>query len=216
MEKTSTKKIIRKEFEIMPLSEDYVKPVKAKKGSIGYDLSIPRDFVVPAHSRVKIPLDFAINLPVGVEGKIEPRSGCSLHGMTGYGVKSHKVKLLGFIPKTKKTYGRQTFNADVLVGKIDPGYTDNVHVLLKNDDESFTIKGGTRIAQMTFYTTIAPFFKIVEKLTAKSRGGGFCSSGLDRIDPVRPKHNPVSEKDEATTNQSEIPSVGIEVATSNE
>lgn len=216
MKNSKSKKIVRKEFEIQLLSDDCVKPVKAKKGSIGYDLTIPHDFVVPAHCRVKIPLDFAINLPAGVEAKIEPRSGCSLNGMTGYGVKKKKLKLFGIIPVTKKIYGRQTFNADVLIGKIDPNYTDNVHVLLKNDDESFTIKGGTRIAQMTFYSTIAPFFKVVDKLTAKSRGGGFSSSGLDKIEPVRPHHTPIKEKDEATTNEPDITPDEKEVATSNE
>ena len=41
----------------------------------------------------------------------------------------------------------------------------------------FRRTAGTRIAQMSFYSTIAPFFCEVEKLTCKSRGGGFGSSG---------------------------------------
>lgn len=206
MKKEQTKKVVRKEFEIKPLSDDFVMPVKAKRGSIGYDLTVPHDFLILAHSRVKIPLDFAINLPNGIEAKIEPRSGCSLHGMVGVGAKKRKLKLFGFLPINKKFYGRQTFDADVLPGKIDPNYTDNVHVLLKNNDVEFTIKAGTRIAQMTFYSTVAPFFRIVDELSCKSRGGGFCSSGLYKIEPARKRYLPVTEKDEAVVAEADIAS----------
>ena len=48
MKKESTKKIVRKEFEIKPLSTDFVMPIKAKIGSIGYDLTCPRDIIIPA------------------------------------------------------------------------------------------------------------------------------------------------------------------------
>lgn len=214
MKKEQSKKIVRKEFEIKPLSDDFVMPQKAKRGSIGYDLTIPRDVVIPAHSRVKIPLDFAINLPNGTEAKIEPRSGCSLYGMVGYGCKKRKLKLFGFIPVTKKFYGRQTFDADVMVGKIDPNYTDNVHVLLKNNDVEFTIKAGTRIAQMTFYYTTSPFFRIVEELFCKSRGGGFSSSGLYKIEPARQRHTPVTKEDEADVTEADITSPEPEAAPS--
>lgn len=203
MKKEKSKKVVRKEFEIKPLSDDFALPVKAKRGSIGYDLTVPRDIQIPAHSRVKIPMDFAINLPNGIEAKIEPRSGCSLHGMTGYGCKKRKIKLFGFIPVSKKFYGRQTFNADVMVGKIDPNYTGNVHVLLKNNDVEFTIKSGTRIAQMTFYYTTSPFFRIVEELSCKSRDGGFGSSGLCKIEPARNKYTTVTKDDEVVVSEAD-------------
>lgn len=185
MKKETTKKVVRKEFEVRPLSDDFVLPVKAKRGSIGYDLTVPRDIVIPAHSRVKVPLDFAINLPIGTEAKIEPRSGCSLHGIPGVGYYTKEFYVLGFIPCRKRVKCNSRFNADVLIGKIDPNYTDNVHVLIKNDDVEFTLKAGTRIAQMTFYYTTSPFFRIVDKLSSKSRGGGFESSGVNKIEPVR-------------------------------
>lgn len=195
MKKEITKKIVRKEFEIQPLSDDFVMPVKAKRGSIGYDLTVPRDIVIPAQSRVKIPLDFAINLPAGTEAKIEPRSGCSLKGMVGYGVRKIKKYFLGFIPYFKKVYCKGTFDADVMIGKIDPNYTDNVHVLIKNNDVEFTLKSGTRIAQMTFYYTTSPFFKIVDALSSKSRGGGLGSSGVNRIEPARKHYTTIPEKE---------------------
>lgn len=180
--KDSTKTIKRREFEIQPLADSFELPIRAKRGSIGYDLTVPEDFHVPAHSRCRIPLRFAINLPYGVEAKIEARSGATLNGIVGYGRYKLKTKVFGIIPVTKKMSGRHNFDADVMPGKIDPNYTDEVHVLMKNNDGAFTIKAGTRIAQMTFYNVGSPFLRIVEKLTCKSRGGGFGSSGTDRIE----------------------------------
>lgn len=214
----ANKKIVRKEFEIMPLSDDFVMPVKAKRGSIGYDLTVPRDIAVAPHSRVKVPLDFAINLPYGVEAKIEPRSGCSLRGLPGYGWKKKLFMLFGFIPVSKRVLCDDLFDADVMIGKIDPNYTDNVHVLIKNNDEGFTLKAGTRIAQMTFYNTTAPFFRIVKELTSKSRGGGLGSSGTSRLAPARKVPSTTDEKEGGTKPASVLPTSGQEVppSTSNE
>lgn len=164
-------------FEVQPFGEFYILPYKAKPGSIGYDLVAPVDFIVPAHSRCCMPLNIAINLPRNIEGKIEPRSGFSIRGMEGYGKKRIATKLLGFIPWHKEISGKQNFDADVLVGKIDPGYTDNINVIIKNNDEQFLIRRGTRIAQITFYKVVSPEFEIVDKLSCASRGGGLGSSG---------------------------------------
>lgn len=174
----------RREIEIKPLSPNFDLPLRVKRGSIGYDLTCPNDVLVPAHSRVSIPMGFAINLPYGTEGKIEPRSGLSKNGMKGWGRRTVRRKWLGFIPYTRVFQnGMRNYDADVLIGKIDPCYTDEVHVLLKsNDNDAFVIKAGTRIAQLTFYQTGSPFFRIVEELTCKSRGGGLGSSGTERVE----------------------------------
>ena len=157
--KSEKAKIRKREFEIKLLSENAALPKKAVRGAIGYDLCLPNDFRVPAHSRVAIPLDLAINLPVGIEAKIEPRSGCSLRGIEGYGTrKVIKRRILGIIPVT-----------DTII----------------NRDESFLIRKGSRIAQLTFYQTIAPFFKQVEELTCDNRGGSLGHTGTDRLRGVR-------------------------------
>lgn len=172
----------RRTFEIKPFTDSFCLPVRAKKGSIGYDLTVPQNTLIPAHSRCRIPLGFAINLPSGVEAKIEPRSGLSITGMIGYGIRKVSRKLFGFIPWfSRKVYGKWHFDADVIVGKIDPKYTDEVNVIVKNNDVQFTIEAGTRIAQMSFYNVGSPFFKVVDKLTCKSRGGGLGSSGTSAI-----------------------------------
>lgn len=168
---------VKKTFDICPTAYPYFTPEKAKPGSIGYDLVCPVDFRVPAHSRVAIPVNFAINLPFGVEAKIEARSGMTLRGMEGYGRRVKWVRKWGFIPWKTTQSGKMNFDADVMPGKIDPNFTDSINVILKNNDVAFTIKAGTRIAQMTFYSTIAPFFEVVSKLSCKSRGGGLGSSG---------------------------------------
>lgn len=175
----SRHRYIPKTFEICPTAYSYFTPEKAKSGSIGYDLVCPVDFHVPAHCRVAIPLNFAINLPFGVEAKIESRSGMTLRGMEGYGTRVKWGWKWGFIPWKTVQSGKLNFDADVMPGKIDPNFTDSINVILKNNDVAFTIKAGTRIAQMTFYSTIAPFFKVVTQLSCKSRGGGLGSSGSE-------------------------------------
>ncbi len=177
MKETLSQKKTYQPFELTHFGDDYFMPYKAKPGSIGYDLVAPADYVVPAHSRCCMPLNIAINLPRNIEGKIEPRSGFSMRGMEGYGRKRKPKKILGFIPWHETISGKLNFNADVLVGKIDPGYTDNINVIIRNNDEQFLIRRGTRIAQITFYRAISPEFTIVEKLSCSSRGGGLGSSG---------------------------------------
>lgn len=179
----------RREFEIKPLNPNFELPVRVKRGSIGYDLKIPEDTIIPAHTRVAIPIGFAINLPYGTEGKIESRSGFAKNGMEGWGRKTTTKKLLGFIPVKKQLpIGFHRYDADVITGKVDPCYTDEVHVLVKNNgDDPFTLKAGKRIAQLTFYQVGSPFFLVVDELTCKSRGGGLGSSGTERIGKKRKK-----------------------------
>lgn len=165
-------------IEIKCLSEKTQIPKQAKARSIGYDLTIPEDFVVPAHSRCSVPLQFAINLPDNIEGKIEARSGFELKGIEGYGEKVvNTKKWLGLKRIKKIVRGIYRWNADVLTGKIDPGYTDCVNVIIKNDDSEFVLLGGTRIAQITFYKVESVNFLKVNKLNCESRGGGLGSSG---------------------------------------
>lgn len=185
--KPQRKHIKLKEFEVVLLSAGARIPQKSARGAIGYDVFVPKDVKVPAHSRTAIPLDIAINLPFGNEAKIEPRSGHSLHGMEGFGTKTEIVRrILGIFAVKKTRSGRLRFDADVLVGKVDPNYVDNIHVIIKNNDTEFTIRAGSRIAQMTFYQTTSPFFKVVDKLTCKSRGGGLGSTGTGNDKPLVP------------------------------
>lgn len=151
-------------IHIKPLGK-FKAPVRAKYGSIGYDLTVPENVYVPGKSRVLIPLNFAIELPRNVEGKIEPRSEFSAKGIEGLGTRKKWILKWGWLPWKLTESGKMHFDADVLVGKIDPFYKDCVNVILKNNDVSFTIIAGTQIAQLSFYPVLhAQEFLEVEEL----------------------------------------------------
>lgn len=146
------------------LTPKAVLPVKKTDGAIGYDLTLDHDVLI-SKVRNAIPLGFAMELPEGIEAKIEPRSGFSANG------------ILGTDPSGS---AQRYYNADVLVGKIDPDYRGDVHVIIrKNNYDCFIIPAGTRIAQMTFYRT-APVegFDVVDELSDTDRDtGGFGHTG---------------------------------------
>lgn len=156
------------EVKIKRLNENAVLPQKATELSIGYDLYVPNDVRIE-HERQVIPLGFAIELPPCIEAKIEPRSGFSSKGIEGF--------LTGY---SKEPQYMQRFDADVLVGKIDPDYRGEVGVIIRNNDpqREFLISQGTRIAQMTFYKTMDLDVVEAEELSDTARGvGGFGSTG---------------------------------------
>lgn len=144
------------------LSEDAIIPKKATDGSIAFDVYVPKDIVIEKGRQV-IPLEFAIELPIGYEAKIEARSGFSLKGMEGI-----------------SENGPTRFDADVITGKIDSDYRGNVGVIINSIEERrFYIKRGTRIAQMTIYHSAPDWeFVEVEELSETERDkGGFGHSG---------------------------------------
>lgn len=161
------------------LNPNAVIPQKATSLSIGYDLYVLEDICIKQQRQV-IPLGFALELPEGIEAKIEPRSGFSSKGIEGFAV-------LEATPESKFNNGLwrridapERFDADVLVGKIDPDYRGEVGVIIRNNQikKPFIITKGTRIAQMSFYKTCDAVFDEVAELSETSRGdGGFGSTG---------------------------------------
>lgn len=170
---------MKRTVKFIPLSKEYFAPTKSDEYAIGYDVYAPEDIKIPAHSRAMVPLGFGIQLPYGIECKIESRSGFAAKGFEGYGAWKERRKLFGIIPYWKTLYGKHRFNADVISGKIDPAYQDKLNVVIKNDDGEFTVKKGTRIAQLTFYKTYACDIEEVEKFDDDypNRGGGIGHSG---------------------------------------
>lgn len=142
-------------MKIKLLSEGAKVPTRAENGAAGFDLYAPADFAV-IRGRNLLPLDIAIELDPGTEGQIRPRSGFSLKGMEGY------------VPTNADETTR--FNADVLLGTIDESYRGNVGVIIKNFDEPFIIKKGTRVAQMVISTYCSSPFELVDELSETSRG----------------------------------------------
>lgn len=171
-------------IEIMPYnSEDsFVVPTPSKDGSIGDDLYIPKDVWVK-HGRNIIPLNFRINLPRGIEGKVEPRSGFSAKGMLGKAMQYVSEKVLWIFRKPAvEVEFEGNFDADVINGKVDPGYRKSVGVIIKNNGMPFKLEAGTRIAQITYYKTAPHRYKKVDEFSNEApyvsdRNGGFGSSG---------------------------------------
>jgi len=129
-------------------------PQHATPSSAGVDLqaAITQNLVLEPQQRVLVPTGLAIELPVGFEAQVRPRSGlANKHGVT-------------------------VLNAP---GTIDADYRGEVGVLLINHGTvPFTIERGMRIAQMVVAPVSFVNWRESESLNASMRGtGGFGSTG---------------------------------------
>ena len=142
----------------LPHAHDLPLPTYATEGSAGMDLlaAIDGDIELPAGKRAIIPSGVAIELPVGFEAQVRPRSGLAA---------KHGVTLL---------------NAP---GTVDSDYRGEVRVNMINlGDAPFTITRGMRIAQMI--VARHEHVEWVERaaLTETVRGaGGHGSTGLHSL-----------------------------------
>ena len=149
--------------KIKKLSDDAFVPVKATEGSAAYDLYAPCDMLVRP-GRSVIDMKFAIELPLGYEAKVEPRSGYSCKGFAGAAASDMDPDM--------------RFDCDVLPGKIDSDFRNSIGVIVCNRDKAFFIKRGQRIAQLTIYSVGVADFVLSEELSDTGRGmGGFGSTG---------------------------------------
>ena len=135
---------------IKKLSEHALIPTRASPGSVGYDLYSIEDMHILPYQRGIVCTGIAATIPMGVYGRIAPRSGLAIkHGVqTGAGV-------------------------------IDPDYTGELKVILFNHgSEKFEIKKGDRIAQLILEKCETPLIDEVEEIKDTQRGTrGFGSSG---------------------------------------
>ena len=125
------------------------------EASAGMDLRahIPASITLQPLGRAVIKTGLFIELPVGVEAQVRPRSGLA----------------------AKK--GITVLNAP---GTIDADYRGEIGVILVNlSNESYTIENGERIAQMVIARHERAEWSAVEKLSQTDRGeGGFGSTGI--------------------------------------
>lgn len=150
-------------IKIKKLTDSAVIPTKATAGAAAYDVYAPLTILVKSGRQV-IDLGFAIELPIGYEAKIEPRSGYSSKGFAGVidYTSDHEMR----------------FDCDVLQGKIDSDYRASIGVILCNRDRNFYIRQGQRIAQMTIYKVENAEF-VPGELSDTDRGqGGFGHTGI--------------------------------------
>ena len=131
-------------------------PTYATAGSAGMDLRahLATPVTLQPLERIVIPTGLFMEIPVGYEVQIRPRSGlASKHGIT-------------------------VLNSP---GTIDSDYRGEIGVLLVNlSQEAFIIENGERIAQMVVAAHGQVAWEIVSELSDTDRGaGGFGSTGKE-------------------------------------
>lgn len=168
-------------------------PKKATEGSAAYDLYIAEDITIKPGRHI-IPLGFAMEMELGYEALVNPRSGFSSKGMEGYMVLMYWQYQspfgliegpMSFDSETPKDAGYkkfvamepERFDCDVIEGKIDSDHREGVGVIVHNRDREFLIKAGMRIAQMTFHKVETVEWEETDTLSETDRGGGFGSTG---------------------------------------
>ena len=128
-------------------------PRKAHEDDAAFDLRSRVDVVIPSGKIILVPTGVFMELPVGYEAQVRPRSGLALkHGIT-------------------------VLNTP---GTIDAGSRGEVGVILINAGPAdFTVARGDRIAQMVVQKLTDVQLVAVEKLSETARGaGGFGSTGI--------------------------------------
>lgn len=129
-------------------------PEYKTSASAGMDLNamLSESVVLKPLERKLIPTGLAIELPIGYEAQVRPRSGLALkHGVT-------------------------VLNTP---GTIDADYRGDIGVILINlSSENFEVKDGERIAQLVIAVHENADWNLVSSLNDTERGaGGFGSTG---------------------------------------
>jgi dUTP pyrophosphatase len=141
----------------LPHGQDLPLPAYQTPASAGMDLlaAIPRQtkLVLEPGGRDLVPTGLSIELPMGFEAQVRPRSGLALH---------HGVTVLNS------------------PGTIDADYRGEICVILVNlGSEPFEIARGDRIAQMIVAPVSRAVLTEVPVLSTSVRGaGGFGSTGI--------------------------------------
>lgn len=127
-------------------------PEYATPGASGMDVRAAEASVIPAGGYTAVGTGLYLEMPLGCEAQVRPRSGLALkHGVT-------------------------VLNAP---GTIDSDYRGEVRIILVNHSkEDFTIEPGDRIAQIVFASVIQVELAGAAELNETARaGGGFGSTG---------------------------------------
>ncbi|MCK5445960.1 MAG: dUTP diphosphatase [Rhodospirillaceae bacterium] len=149
---------VRVAVQRLPHADGIDLPTYATPFSAGLDLpaAIDEDVVLKPGARALVPTGLAIELPIGFEAQIRPRSGlANRHGVT-------------------------VLNAP---GTIDADYRGEICVILINlGEEDFTIGRAMRIAQMVVAPVNQLTWTETGSLGESKRGvGGFGSTGTHGV-----------------------------------
>ena len=127
------------------LAEGAHLPTYMTAGSAGADLyaHLPEPITLPSGTYSAIPTGISIEIPVGLEGQVRPRSGLA---------RKHGVTVL---------------NAP---GTIDSDYRGEIIVLLINHGtQAYTVQDGERIAQLVICPVTHAYFRIEDALSVTQR-----------------------------------------------
>lgn len=144
------KDLLGRPVKLRLLSSAAVKPVYATSGSACMDVYAAEGVIVEPGDTVAIGTGLAMEVPEGYKVSVLPRSGLALKGI------------------------------EVIEGTIDSDYRGEIKVIMANRSTSaFTVKPGTRIAQIELVPVYPMHFNVVEELGDTRRGtGGFGSTGI--------------------------------------
>jgi len=143
---------------VNPGSNDVPLPTYATEGSAGMDIcaAVEQAVTLAPGQTSLIPSGFSIELPVGFEAQVRPRSGLAA---------KHSVGILNS------------------PGTIDSDYRGEVKIILANfGKEPFVVKRGDRIAQMVIHRYARVEWQEVGTLNDTARGeGGFGHTGVSSV-----------------------------------
>ena len=132
------------------LDEGAYMPERAHDTDAGYDLRTPKRVIVRRNDSVVIDTGVHIEIPKGMFGKLESKSGLNVnHSVVSHG------------------------------GVIDSGYTGSIKAKLYNHGgQDYIFNVGDKIVQLIFHKYEAPEFEVVDEFEETERGdNGFGSTG---------------------------------------
>ncbi len=143
--------VINVNFTMSEGCDDLI-PKKAHHDDAAYDVKSRVELELVPNETTLIPTGLSLELPVGYEAQIRPRSGLSL---------KHSLTIVNS------------------PGTIDAGYRGEVGIIMMNVGKSvYNVKRGERIAQMVINKLPEIELIQVQELSASNRGtGGFGSTG---------------------------------------
>ena len=129
-------------------------PEYRSDGASGADLRavLTEDLILKPGMRALIPTGLRMEIPLGFEGQVRPRSGLALRN------------------------GITVLNSP---GTVDCDYRGEIKIILVNLGESdFCVRNGDRIAQIVFSRVVRVSFERQDAIASTRRGsGGFGSTG---------------------------------------
>ena len=144
-DRTQSRKLHRHsvlETYFQKLLEKAISPHQATPGSVGYDLFTPINFKIQPKEQKTVFIDLAITPPEGYYAQLMSKSGLTV-----------------------------LYELEVKAGVIDPDFTGNIGVVLKNNsDQPIERLAGEQIAQLLFIKVATPILIQATSLAKTKRG----------------------------------------------